>query len=59
MQSILQSAGIQSELRPAVDHHPSELEDAPAKVFVPEGSLEAAQDAIEALTDPENVVGGP
>jgi len=26
-------------------------------VFVPESTLEAAQDAIEALTDPENVIG--
>ncbi|MBA2614438.1 MAG: hypothetical protein H0U90_01450 [Actinobacteria bacterium] len=57
MQTILQSAGIQSELQPAVDHHPSELADGPTKVFVPESTLEAAQDAIEALTDPENVIG--
>ena len=58
IQTILQSAGIPSELQPAVDHHPRALDDAPTKVLVPEESLEAAQDAIEALTDPENVVGG-
>ncbi len=57
IQTILQSAGIPSELQPAVEHHPRALDDPPTKVLVPEDSLEAAQDAIEALTDPENVVG--
>jgi hypothetical protein len=28
-------------------------------VLVPEGSLEAAQDAIEAMTDPDELIGGP
>jgi hypothetical protein len=27
-------------------------------VLVPEGSLEAAQDAIEAMTDPDELIGG-
>jgi hypothetical protein len=27
-------------------------------VLVPEGALEAAQDAIEAMTDPDELIGG-
>jgi hypothetical protein len=56
LQTILHSAGISSELEVAVDHHPRETEDAPQKVLVPEDSLEAAQHAIEALTEPEELV---
>lgn len=58
IQTILRSAGIASELHPAVEQHPSELSDPPTKVLVPEESLEAAQDAIEAMTDPEDLLGG-
>ena len=43
--------GIDSQLEPAVDHHPAETEDAPQKVLVPETSLEAAIDAIESLAN--------
>ena len=57
MQSILQTAGIESELRPAVDQHPAALDDVPTQVLVPESSLEAAQNAIEALTEPDELVG--
>ena len=56
IQTILQAAGIRSELRAAVDHHPAALDDSPAKVLVPEDSLEAAQHAIEAMTDPDELV---
>ena len=58
IQTILQTAGIESELQPAVEPHPSALADAPTKVFVPEESLVDAQDAIEAMTDPEEMLGG-
>ncbi len=57
IQTILRSAGIPSELQPAVDQHPLALADAPTKVLVPEGSLTEAQDAIEAMTDPEDLLG--
>jgi hypothetical protein len=57
IQTILRSAGIESALEAAVDHHPTATEDAPQKVLVPESSLEAAQDAIEALTEPDELVG--
>ena len=53
MQELLRAAGIDSELEIAVEHHPSETEDAPQKVLVPEGALEDAQDALEAMTEPD------
>jgi hypothetical protein len=56
LQSILSQAGIASELEPAVEHHPRATEDTPQKVLVPEDSFETAQHAIEALTDPDELV---
>ena len=58
IQAILHSAGIPSELHPAVEQHPAALDDAPQKVLVPEGALEAAQHAIESMTDPDELIGG-
>ncbi len=58
IQAILHSAGIRSELQPAVEQHPAALDDAPQKVMVPEGSLEEAQHALEAMTDPDELIGG-
>ena len=48
IQEILHSAGIESELQSALDD--------PLTVLVPESSLEAAQDAIEAMTEPDDLV---
>ena len=56
LESMLRSAGIDTQLEPAIDHHPREVEDAPQKVLVPETSLEAAIHAIESLSDPEDIV---
>jgi hypothetical protein len=56
LQAILQSAGIESRLETAVMHHPRETEDAPQKILVPEAKLEAAQHAIESMTDPDELV---
>ena len=56
LESILQAAGIETQFEPAVDHHPAETEDAPQKVLVPETSLEAAIDAIESLSEPDELV---
>jgi hypothetical protein len=56
LQEILRQAGIEAQLETAVDHHPREVEDAPQKVLVPESELEAARDAIEALTEPDNPI---
>jgi hypothetical protein len=58
VQTILESAGIPSELEPAVEQHPTQLADAPQKVLVAEESLEDAQHAIEAMTDPDELIGG-
>ena len=56
LQEILRRAGIEAQLETAVDHHPREIEDAPQKVLVPESDLEAARDAIEALTEPDDPI---
>jgi hypothetical protein len=56
LESMLKAAGIEAQLEPAIDHHPREVEDAPQKVLVPEGSLEAAIHAIESLSDPDDIV---
>ena len=56
LQAILHAAGIHAELETAVEHHPRETEDAPQKVLVPESSLEEAQHAIEALSDPDELI---
>jgi hypothetical protein len=49
LQEILSSAGIESELQSAQDE--------PLTVMVPETALEDAKDAIEALTEPDELVG--
>ena len=52
IQTILSAAGIDAELRPE--------DDADAlSVFVPEGEVEAAQDAIEAMTEPDDLIAEP
>jgi hypothetical protein len=55
IQAILDEAGIETRLESAVDHHPRDVDDVPQKVLVPEKSLEAAREAIEAMTEPENL----
>jgi hypothetical protein len=52
LQELLQKAGIDAEIG-------AEGEDDPLTVLVPEDSLEAAKDAIEALTDPDDLLAGP
>jgi len=56
IRSILRTAGIESTLEPAVDHHPRRTEDTPQKILVPESSVEAAQHAIETMTDPDDLI---
>jgi hypothetical protein len=57
IQTMLQAAGIACEMEQAVEHHPTGLDDGPQRVLVPESELEAAQDAIESLTDPDEFIG--
>jgi hypothetical protein len=49
IQGLLREAGIESELQP-------EAEADAIAVFVPEGSIEAAQDAIEMLSEPDDLI---
>jgi hypothetical protein len=56
IQEILRAAGIEAELETAVEQHPRATEDAPQKVLVPESELEAAQHAIESLSDPDELI---
>ena len=56
IQEILRSAGIDAELETAVEHHPRAVEDAPQKVLVPEAELDAAREAIESLSDPDDLI---
>jgi len=51
IQEILRSAGIDAEL--------GDGEDDSVTVSVPESSVEQAQDAIEAMTEPDDVIGEP
>jgi hypothetical protein len=48
LQEILRAAGIESEVSSALDD--------PLTVLVPEASLEEAQDAIEAMTEPDDLI---
>ncbi len=49
IRTILASAGIESELA-------ADAEDDGLTVLVPESSLEAAQDAVDALTEPDELI---
>ena len=51
IQEILRSAGIDAEI--------ADGEEDSVTVSVPEADIEQAQDAIEAMTEPEDVIGEP
>jgi SPOR domain len=52
LRELLQNAGIEAEIG-------TEGEDDPLTVLVPESELAAAQDAIEALTEPDDLLAEP
>jgi len=52
LQEILRNAGIDAVIEQAAE------EDA-VSVLVPESNLESAQDAIEALTEPDDLIAEP
>lgn len=52
LRELLQSAGIDTEIG-------AQGEDDPLTVLVPEDSLEAAEDAIEALSEPDDLISEP
>jgi len=51
IEGILRAAGIEAQL--------GDGEDDSVTVSVPEDSVERAQDAIEAMTEPDDIVGEP
>jgi hypothetical protein len=51
IEGILRAAGIEAQL--------GDGEDDSVTVSVPEDSVEQAQDAIEAMTEPDDIVGEP
>ena len=57
VQTMLHAAGIPCEVQQAVEHHSTGLDDVPQRVLVEESDLEAAQNAIEALSDPDEFLG--
>ena len=52
MQEILRNAGIESSIEQAPD-------DDAVSILVPESALEDAQEAIEALTEPDDLISEP
>ena len=56
IESILREAGIECELECAVESDPATNEDAPQKVLVPESRMEDALEAIEAMSEPDDLV---
>ncbi|HET8743439.1 MAG TPA: hypothetical protein VFM41_12535 [Gaiella sp.] len=54
LQSLLTRAGIEASLEGAVEEHPGEHGDVPVRLLVAPGDLDAARDAIEALTEPDD-----
>jgi hypothetical protein len=55
LQRLLAAAGIGAELEAAVAEHPEEHGDAAVKVLVDELEVDDARDAIEALTEPDEL----
>ena len=51
MQAILQAAGIETELQAGADD--------PLTVWVPAGEVDAAREALEALTEPDDLISEP
>ena len=58
LQSLLGRAGIASTLERAVDEHPEQHGDMPLRLLVEADELDAARDAIEALTEPDDPLAG-
>jgi hypothetical protein len=54
LQSLLTRAGIDATLEGAVDAHPDQHGDVPVRLLVAPADLDAARDAIEALTEPDD-----
>ena len=58
LRSLLDRAGISSTLERAVDEDPDQHGDVPLRLLVKPDDLDAARDAIEALTEPDDPLAG-
>lgn len=58
LQALLTSAGIETTLEGAVEEHPEAHGDVPVRLLVAADELDAARDAIEALTEPDDQLPG-
>ena len=56
LQELLSTAGIESHLEPAVEHDAATPDNPPLKVLVSESEVEDARDAIEALTEGDDLL---
>ena len=56
IESMLQAAGIECELECAVEPDAEGHADAPQKVLVPESRMEDALEAIEAMSEPDDLI---
>lgn len=56
LERILAEAGITATLRGATAEHPDGHGDGPVSVLVAADAVEAARDAIEALTEPDDLI---
>lgn len=56
MERILAAAGISTTLELVAEHDPEAVDDPPLKVLVAEADVDAARDAIEALTEPDELI---
>jgi hypothetical protein len=55
LQDLLSAAGIECHLETAAEHDPSVSDDPPLKVLVAETDVDNARDAIETLTDDDEL----
>ena len=58
LQALLTGVGIATTLEGAVEEHPDAHGDGPVRLLVPAAELDAARDAIEALTEPDDQLPG-
>jgi len=58
LEALLTQAGIDATLEGAVAEHPEEHGDVPVRLLVAADALDAARDAIEALTEPDDQLPG-
>jgi hypothetical protein len=55
LQTILLTAGIDSSFEIASEHQPGAMDDPPLKILVADADVDAARDAIEALSEPDEL----